>query len=233
MKFADKGEPPDSFVAWKRQELEGTGRQPDFESLQNPEKGDVVQVLLREQMHLCAYCGRRLQTEPSNCHIDHFWPQSHFNGERGPDRRLEHDNLFLSCGPASLPGGAARSLPRTCGEAKADWFDERSYVIPSDAWCEARFMYTAAGEILPKDDRDEGANNMIEHLNLKDDDLVYQRKKLIGGIEKELGPSTDASDDVGEIIATWRLPDSAGRLAEFAQVAYRYLEDETKHSVPC
>ena len=74
---------------------------------------------------------------------------------------------------------------------------------------------------------------MIEHLNLKDDDLVYQRKKLIGGIEKELGPSKDASDDVGEIIATWRLPDSAGRLAGFAQVAYRYLEDETKHSVPC
>ena len=233
MKFADKGEPPESFVAWKRQELANTGRQPNFETWQNPEKGHVVQLLLREQMHLCAYCGRRLQTEPPVCHIDHFWPQSRFNGEFGPDRRLDYDNFFLSCGPPSLPGGAARFLPRTCGDAKADWFDERSYVIPSDARCEARFMYTAAGEILSKDDHDGGANNMIERLNLNDPALVYERKKLIGGIENELGLSKDASYDVGEIIATWRLPDSAGRLAGFAQVVYRYLEDEMKYGVPC
>jgi uncharacterized protein (TIGR02646 family) len=219
LKFADKGEPPESFVTWKKQER-NTGRQPDFGSLQNPEKSDVVQALLREQMHLCVYCGRSLQTNPSNCHIDHFWPQSYFNGVSGPDRRLDHDNLFLSCGPTPLPGGAARTYPQTCGDAKADWFDQRSYVIPSDPRCEARFAYTAAGEILSKDDRNGGANNMIERLSLNDAILVYERKKLIGEIENELGRSKGVLDNMEEIIATWRTPSREGRLAGFAQVVY-------------
>lgn len=233
MKFADKGEPPASFVTWKRQELENTGRQPDFDSLQNPEKSDVVQTLLREQMHLCVYCGRRLQTDPSTCHIDHFWPQSYFNGESGPDCRLDHDNFFLSCGPASLPGRAARSFPRTCGDAKAEWFDQLSHVIPSDARCEARFTYTAAGEILCKDDHDDGANNMIERLNLNDPVLVYERKKLIAEIENELRRSNDAFHYAMATIATWRTPNREGRLVGFAQVVYRYLEDEIKTGAPC
>jgi hypothetical protein len=63
--------------------------------------------------------------------------------------------------------------------------------------------------------------------------LVYERKKLIGEIENELGRANDVAYPVREIIATWRMPDSKGRLAGFAQVVYRYLEDEIDYGAPC
>ena len=106
-------------------------------------------------------------------------------------------------------------------------------MIPSDTRCEARFTYTPAGEILSKDEHDGGANSMIEQLNLNDPALVYERKKLIGEIENEIGRSNDAFHHVREIVATWRMPDSEGRLAGFAQVVYRYLEGEIEYEAPC
>ena len=73
---------------------------------------------------------------------------------------------------------------------------------------------------------------MVKRLKLNDPALVYERKKLIGEIEKELALSNDASQHVRGIIATWRMPDSEGRLAGFAQVIYRYLEDELEYGAP-
>ena len=69
---------------------------------------------------------------------------------------------------------------------------------------------------------------MIERLSLNDAILVYERKKLIGEIENELGRSKGVLDNMEEIIATWRTPSREGRLAGFAQVVYRYLEDEVE-----
>ena len=225
MKHSAKGDPPESFVQWMRKAREA-GLDPDYASLQNPEKADVVNALFSEQFHLCAYCGRRLRIEPRNCHIDHFWPQSRFDGRDHPDRRLDHGNFFMSCGPQSLSGGGSRALPDTCGSAKDDWFDVRFHVIPSDPDCEARFVYTAAGQVLPKDDDDQGARNMICQLNLNDDALVIERKKLLVGLERGIDQPGEADRSLDQHYESWRTPDTSGRLQSFAQVAYRYIDEE-------
>lgn len=225
MKRSIKGDAPESFLQWKQEERDA-GIEPAYASLQNPQKRDVVSALLSEQCHLCAYCGRRLETDPGNCHIDHFWPQAYFDGRANQDRRLDYDNFFMSCGPQSLPGAHAKSLPDTCGNAKNDWFDVQFHVIPSDPDCEFRFVYSGAGKISPKDGNDRAAWNMIENLQLNDPSLVNERKKLILIVERDIVRSADLGDALDQLYESWRMPDTRGRLQGFAQVAYRYIEEE-------
>ena len=226
MKISRKGDPPKSFLIWKRAELEEAGLVPNFNSLQNPEKAELIQTLLAEQEHLCSYCGRPVGMSPRNCHVDHFWPQSYFDGNVGPDRRLDHQNLFLSCGLSSSHNEEVRALPRTCGEAKNDWFDEVNHVLPSDENCERRFIYDGAGRIAPMDPDDLAARNMIERLNLNDASLVLDRKKVIVAIEGEFEKEGNWEELQDELLCWWRKPDHEGKLVAFSQVRCRYVEEE-------
>ena len=229
MKYSNKGSAPQSFVDWQHGKITRAGVQPTFDDLQSPEKDDVRETLLQEQDFLCAYCGRRLSADFSNCHIDHFWPQSHFNGVCDEDRRLDHSNFFLSCGPSSLPGQAASLLPHTCGEAKGRWFDQRYHIMPSEPDCEARFRYDGFGGIHPTDHGDQAAQNMIKKLNLGDVSLVSDRKRLIEEVEKTILQSDTPFSEKERLIELWCTPDGAGRLPSFAQVVERYFEEERRN----
>lgn len=232
MKRSYKRAAPPSFERWKRTQEEGTGLRPTFRDLQQPERNDVRDALLKEQNFLCAYCGRRLNPDHSDSHIDHFWPQRHFSGTPDPegvtreDRRLNHDNFFLSCGPPSLP--SKPSLPCTCGDAKGDWFDECYHVMPSDPDCESKFVYGNAGGIEPKNRDDVAAHNMIDNLNLRNEVLALERKKVIQEIEREILQSDAQPGDKADQINSWCSPDRTGMMTGFAQVVRRYFEEESE-----
>ena len=109
MKQSYKGRAPQSVLNWIEMEEGRLGEKPQFATLQRPEKDDLRLTLLKEQGFLCAYCGRALSSDFSNSHIDHFWPQTAFDGSGGrDDLRLDHKNLFQSCGPSSLPNKAGK-----------------------------------------------------------------------------------------------------------------------------
>lgn len=227
MKRSYKGEAPQSFQDWIRTEEEVYNEKPAFDALRAPEKNELRRVLLKEQGFLCAYCGRSLASDFSDSHVDHFWPQATFDGRTHPDdRRLDHGNLFQSCGPASLPGMLSKFPHSTCGDAKSDWYDEQSFVIPSDEGCEERFAYDASGRIGAKNGSDGGAWNMIGALELDHPALRNERKKVIQELERTF---FSAQPDWGEVereIFFLSATDEEGRQTGFAQVARRYLEEE-------
>ena len=98
--------------------------------------------------------------------------------------------------------------------------------MPSDPECESKFKYTDAGNILPKNGGDMVARNMIEHLNLDDDGLASDRKKVIREIEVIL--DSDFSEPEKLVHArSWYEPDGDNRMSGFAQVARRYFEEES------
>ena len=117
VKCSNKGAAPKIFIDWVNGEQKTREHLPPYSDLQNPEKEAMRQSLMKEQGYLCVYCGRSLASDFSDSHIDHFWPQSIFNGkthENGKiykDRRVCYSNLFMSCGRDS-------GLPITCGRAK-------------------------------------------------------------------------------------------------------------------
>ena len=233
MKRSSKGAPPQSFLDWIRAEEKLFNCRPEFDDLKRPEKDHLRRMLLQEQDFLCTYCGRSLASDFSDSHIDHFWPQAVFNGRDHPDdRRLEHDNLFQSCGPSSLPGMAETFLSSTCGDAKGDWYDEQDFVMPSDAECEHRFIYDGSGRIETKNPSDRAARNMIEALKLDHPRLDNERKKVILDIERDFLSNGPDWNDVEMEIISLNTPDDEGRLIGFAQVARRYLEEERGERLP-
>jgi uncharacterized protein (TIGR02646 family) len=219
MKYSAKGAAPAVFVAWLA--LKNEEWSPTYAALSGAPKEALVSALLEEQGHLCAYCGVRVGVGGLRYHIDHFWPQSHFNGGSPPDLTLDYNNLFISCGP--LDG---KDNSRTCGDHKSDWFDTVHYVIPSDPASELRFRYLASGDIEPSLLGDSGAENMITTLNLQDPSLAYQRRVLLEALELDISTGAISPLTKPDEIARWRTADVDGRCLSLSQVAARYLEDE-------
>ena len=227
MKRSYKGEAPQSFQNWISKEEEVYEEKPKFDALQVPEKNELRCVLLKEQGFLCAYCGRSLASDFSDSHVDHFWPQAVFNGTTHPDdRRLDHNNLFQSCGPGSLPGMSEKFPYATCGDAKGDSYDELDFVMPSEANCEERFSYDGSGQISAKSTSDKGASNIIRALRLDHPSLNNERKKVIQDLEQVFFSSGPDWGEVEREILNLDATDEEARMMGFAQVARRYLEDE-------
>ena len=224
MKYSNKGAAPKIFIDWVKGEQETHGHLPPYENLQNPEKEAMRQSLIKEQGYLCVYCGRSLESDFSDSHIDHFWPQSIFNGKTHEDRRVCYSNLFMSCGRDS-------GLPITCGRAKGNWFNPSDYIIPSDPCCEGRFIYTGAGKIEPQNPCDTATMNMIKILNLNNLALKYARKQIIQYIARTFfsdDPATTpvTTDEIQDEIDALNAANADGRLTGFSQVSRRYIEEE-------
>ena len=220
MKCSNKGAAPKIFIDWVKGEQETHGHLPPYENLQNPEKEAMRQSLIKEQGYLCVYCGRSLESDFSDSHIDHFWPQSIFNGKTHEDRRVCYSNLFMSCGRDS-------GLPITCGRAKGNWFNRSDYITPIDPCCECHFRYTGAGKIKPQNPCHTAAIQMIDALKLNDPSLVSERKQIIQYIARTF--FSDDPDTTGEIqdeIDDLNAANADGRLTGFSQVSRRYMEEE-------
>ncbi|MCM5557248.1 retron system putative HNH endonuclease [Pleomorphomonas sp. JP5] len=220
MKFSAKRPAPKAFVDWLEQE--NNDWKPTYSQLSGPPMQAVQQSLLEEQGYVCCYCGRRLPLDGSEGHIDHFWPQSRFNGTTADDRRLDYNNFFRSCGPRGQRG-VPTGRPSTCGEAKGDWYDIHNSILPSDPGCERRFVYGQTGAVKPSNPDDKAALNMIKQLNLNDRALDYERSVIIEEIEAALAKGISASSEH----ARTRTPIN-GQLPGFGHVAARYLEEEFK-----
>lgn len=181
----------------------------------HPKKG-THDALLTEQGHVCAYCGKGPLTDRTDSHIDHFWPQSHF-----PDLALDYTNLYASCGPAT-----ERRAPRTCGDAKGNWFNpDNQDLFPSHPDCEYRFKYSGAGQVLPRRGEDSLARAVIKEFNLNDDILRVERRRVIAGLEEAVTGGEITAETISTEIEYWRSRID-GRHIPFGHVASRYLEDE-------
>lgn len=210
MKHIIKGQPPADFEAWKSQA--GDNWNPTYDDLRNPEKRNVHHALLAEQGSVCCYCGRSVSLDDS--HIEHFRPQARYEA-----LQLEYANLHASC-----LRGLQRSVPRHCGHAKDNHFDEDQHIEPVDPGCEQRFMYTLRGEIVPTDRDDSRARYMTDLLALDGPALRHLREEVLN---RTLDPAFLASatpEEMVELRDGFRRRDSTGKLPDLGHVVARYAE---------
>lgn len=210
MKRITKGPPPDDFEAWKGRANENWT--PTYDNLQNPLKRDLQSALLAEQGSVCCYCGRSIGLDDS--HIEHFRPQEQYGA-----LQLDFENLHASC-----LRGQQRSMPRHCGHAKDNGFDEALHIAPADPDCEQRFMYTLRGEIVPTDRGDDRARYMTGLLALDAPALRHLREEALS---RTLDPEFLASattDEMTQLRDGFRRRDSMGKLPNFGHVVARYAE---------
>ena len=174
MRGSAKGREPEELLAWKETQRAG-GIDPEYRNRPQPEKRATMDNLAAEQTGQCVYCGRQVSLDRQRqFHIEHFRPRSRY-----PELELDYANLFLSCGPEREQG------PRhTCGNYKADWFEEASHIPPAPKSCAERFRFRSSGEIAG--DGSPEADRMIQVLNMNHPELVTERQVVIEDLEREM-----------------------------------------------
>jgi uncharacterized protein (TIGR02646 family) len=210
MKRVVKGESPPEFEAWKS--AASADWSPSYASLRNPQKKALHEALLKEQGHVCCYCGRGIAREDS--HIEHFRPQ-----ELRKDLALDYGNLFASCIRETRPGN-----PLHCGHAKGNAFDEGEHISPLDNSCERRFIYGQDGAIYAADPADQAARYMNELLRLDLAFLRNRRRAVLDAVFDADFLVTATSEELRQLADVYRAPDANGQLSDFSHVLCRFIE---------
>ncbi len=206
MKYIKKGEEPESFKAWKS--LARTTQNWGYSYLQNPEKRELHEALIREQGYICCYCGMRITRDSS--HIEHLKPQS----STDPNLSVEYTNLLASCQREREP-----KKPIHCGVAKDDWHDEDLMVSPLQPNCTDFFIYTDDGQILEIDtpDKKDAALETIKRLRLDIPKLNNMREAAI----KNLYIDELTDEEKHKLLQAFEEPNANGQYEEFCSaIAY-------------
>lgn len=160
MKQIIKSAEPKAILDWKDGACENW--QPTY---RDAPKQAYRNSLAAEQGYICCYCNRDISDD--NFHIEHFRPQEGFE-----HLEIEYSNLYVSCIKNKKKGA-----PSHCGDAKANWFDDRLTLSPLDNH-EASFKYLSNGDV----EAAQNAQEMLNRLNLKDESLKAKRQAEIAGI---------------------------------------------------
>jgi len=126
-----KNTPPDELVELKRQaEQQGLDNNEGYKLLVNPLKKQIVESLMREQGHLCAYCMREIPDTRilesdgnySSVYIEHWIPRSVTVGS-SDNKGLDYQNMFAVCsGNEKAPEATGRHKKRfmTCDKRRGN-----------------------------------------------------------------------------------------------------------------
>ncbi len=204
MKHVVKHLEPEAFIDWKA--LANEDWQPTYDDLSGAPKAAVKRALMQDQGFLCCYCERRL-TE-SDCHIEHFQPQS----DPAVDP-LDYGNLLCSC-----QNQIKKGAPRHCGNLKDNWYDPELLVSPLDPGCENRFLFEGDGLIKPADKHDQAARETITRLGLDIPKLNDLRASVI---EPFLEDSL-THDELRRFVLGYLSMGEDGRFGEFS-TTIKYL----------
>ena len=125
-------------------------------------------MLLEEQMLLCAYCEKEIDESSKNSNIDHFKTRNLF-----PELTFEYSNLLVSC-----------NTKERCSNFKDTHIKSReeyeNIVNPTFENPNDFFDYLLTGEIIA---RNEKGQLTIDIFNLKDKALTQCRLQIIKSLE--------------------------------------------------
>jgi uncharacterized protein (TIGR02646 family) len=218
MKYIQKSAEPTSLSTWK---IKQGAKIPTWKSFgRTVVKGQLLEILLKEQGYICCYCG--VAIDKGNCHYEHFKPQ-------GIDETVRFDdfNLIVSCqGEDDKP-----RVPVHCGHQKDNqkdnWYDKKLLVSPLIANCGEFFKYSAAGEILPTEETSKkvAAETTIEKLALNIPKLQRMRKAAIDA-ELELLVDEDFNEEeIRNIIKDYLELNDDGKYQPFCATIVYILEN--------
>lgn len=229
MKKINKGPPPTELMKW-RTDNAAIPQNLSYGLAEFP-LGNVLETLLDEQGHVCAYTLLRLNSE--SAHVEHLKPQTVCKSDDeardlAKQPLLREDiawNNMVACFPK--PNQLAR--PDYGAVKKDKWWHAVDFVSPLQANCEERFKFNSEGEISPAVTTDVAAKTTIQKIGLNNEKLCELRKKayLAAGIHRRAEKPLTSATKVEQLIAKWSKKDTkTASCAEFCvplvQVAKEY-----------
>jgi uncharacterized protein (TIGR02646 family) len=175
-------------------------------------KAELLEQLIAEQHHLCAYAGVRI--EERTCHIEHLKPQNKCD----PGEDVDYFNL-LACFPED-GGDVSHGFG---APVKGGWWVEAQFVSPLSKDCDRRFQYTWSGKMKPAVATDTAAEKTIDQIGLDCEGLQKLRVRAIRGFFGFSPKSKPLSlVDAEKLLAKIDSPDNEGKLRPFCFVL-KYL----------
>ena len=93
--------PPDLVKLQQDAVAQGLTANQAYDTLRNPLKGGIIELLLKEQGHICAYCMRRIPDERKglpHVKIEHWNARNGEHGETcGSYGALDYGNFLAVC----------------------------------------------------------------------------------------------------------------------------------------
>ena len=167
-----KGREPDSLLQYRQQ------KGASYEAMDKSVKTDLLEQLLEEQGHICAYCmkripeSRKLPAGVAPVTIEHWLPR---NPESKEDigQGLNYRNMFAVC---SGNRGSGCKERMTCDARRGN---ELIKVNPCDVSTLRGITYTSTGKIQSSDPAiDEDLNERL-NLNSEISSLPENRKQIL------------------------------------------------------
>lgn len=167
-----KGKEPDKLL-WYRQQKGSS-----YEEMDKDVKNDLIDKLLEEQGHLCAYCmkripeTRRLPNGVAPVTIEHWFPRNP-NSKEDIGQGLNYRNMFAVC-----------SGNRGCGDEEKMTCDAHRgnaplKVNPCDVNTLKGITYTSSGIIKSSDPHIDKDLNQRLNLNSQSSSLPENRKQVL------------------------------------------------------
>lgn len=220
MRRIRKQKEPECLAAARR-DIRSTGNPSpdDWATLGSSCKEEVRRALAAEQLGLCAYCTRRLDSSrgardddprAGGMRVEHWAARS-----VAPARALDWSNLLGVCG--GILDASPTGVEHVCDKARGDRPLELD-PAHRDIDVQALFRYTAQGEIRSEDSR---AQRDVETLNLQTATLRAQRAE----VWRRHGEALRRDDSVAalrRILAVARTPGRDGQLPPFAPLVDYY-----------
>jgi uncharacterized protein (TIGR02646 family) len=134
-------------------------------------------ILINEQLSLCVYCEKKINSDRRNSNIDHYKKRSLF-----PQLTLAYTNLVVSC---NSEGRCSRH------KDSQQLIAYHKVINPVKENPEDYFDYLIAGDIHPKNDLNKTdkakAEYTIDVFNLNHIGLIQERKKVVYSIKAYQG----------------------------------------------
>lgn len=167
-----KGREPDKLLRYRQQD--GVS----YEQMDKAVKEELLEKLLQEQGHICAYCmkkipeSRELPVGVAPVTIEHWFPRNS-NSKEDVGQGLNYRNMFAVC---SGNRGCGCKEKMTCDARKGN---EAIKINPCDADTLRGITYTSSGKIQSSDSVvDEDINERL-NLNSESSSLPENRKQVL------------------------------------------------------
>lgn len=170
MIWIKKGKEPADLVRFKKQNPKAV-----FEDLQDPEKSQLKQYLLKEQHSLCAYCNSPITIQSMT--IEHWKPRHGRTGEHGDE--LNYRNLLAVC----KGGRGSEFRNQTCDAHKGN---QSIKVNPLNQLTLNGIHYRPNGEIYSTDPEINDDLNITLNLNSAAAQFEENRRRSLLRFKKEL-----------------------------------------------
>ncbi len=186
-----KKAPPEELLALQADAIE-KGLSPDeaYNSLRNPLKSKVLDQLMAEQGHLCAYCMRRIPDEREvdenipRATIEHWLARNPKTGEDA-GQGLDYNNFFAVCSGNRGKRKTRKIEDLTC-DAKCG--NSPLTVNPAQEGTLALVKYSEDGKIFSDDNTTNDDLTQLLNLNCMSDNVLLPdaRKAVLDNIQQEI-----------------------------------------------